>query len=107
MRNFKTINSENMALEMARYRVRKIRRFYTHLFIFSIVGLIYIVNNYFEVPFNFLPIGRINKTFMWIWTLIIVVQGVRLFFRENVFGTDWEQRKTQEFLNKDKQNKWQ
>jgi len=44
---------------------------------------------------------------MWVWTFIIAVQGLKLFFREKVFGTDWEQRKIKEYLNKDQQNKWE
>ncbi|HNP32777.1 MAG TPA: 2TM domain-containing protein [Flavobacterium sp.] len=107
MRRFKSINSNDIALEMARYRVHKIRRFYTHLFIYVIGVLLYVAKTYFGAPFNFWPIRHINSLFIMIWTFIIAIQGIKLFFRENVFNSDWEQRKMQEYLNKDKQNKWE
>jgi len=104
---FDQTNPENFDIEMARYRVHKMRRFYTHLFIYSIGILIYLAKTYFGAPFNFWPIRYINCFFMWVWTFIIAVQGLKLFFREKVFGIKWEQRKLQEFINQEKQNKWE
>jgi hypothetical protein len=92
---------------LARNRVERIKKFYTHLFIYVIGVIIFIAKTYFGAPFNFWPIKYINCFFMWAWTFIIAVQGLRLFFREKVFGTKWEQKKVQEFLNNDKQNKWE
>lgn len=100
-------NPENFDIEMARYRVHKMRRFYTHLFIYGIGVLIFLAKTYLGAPFNFWPIRYINCFFMWVWTFIIAVQGLKLFFREKVFGTQWEQRKLQEFINQEKQNKWE
>lgn len=107
MRRFDTTNPENFALGMARYRVHKIRRFYSHLFIYAIGVLVYVVKTYFGAPFNFWPIRHINETFMWVWTFIIAVQGLRLFFREKAFDSNWEQRKMKEFMNNDNQNKYE
>lgn len=101
------LSTEEIDIELARYRVHKIKRFYTHLFIYVIGLIIFIAKTYFGAPFNFWPIQHINCFFMWVWTFIIAVQGLRLFFREKVFGTSWEQRKIQELINKDKQNKWE
>lgn len=107
MKSFKATNSDDFALEMARKRVHKISQFYTHLFIYTIGVIIYFAKTYCGAPFNFWPIGHINETFMWVWTFIIAVQGLRLFFREKVFDSNWEHKKMQEFLKKDKQNKWE
>lgn len=104
---FNSTDQQDLALERARYRVRKISRFYTHLFIYIVGVLLYFAKTYFGAPFNFWPIVYINCFFMTIWTIVIGIQGIKLFFRERVFGTDWEQRKMQEFLNKDKHNKWE
>lgn len=107
MRRFDSTNSEDIALEMARYRVHKMKRFYTHLFIYSIGMFLYLAKTYFGAPFNFSPIVHINETFMWIWTFIIAVQGLRLFFRETFFTTNWEHRKIQEYMNKEAKNKFE
>ena len=106
MKRFKSNNPEDLAIEMARYRVHKIKSFFTHLFIFTIGVLIFIAKTYYGAPFNFWPIVHINCFFMWVWKFIISVQGLRLFFREQIFGPNWEEKKINEILNKDKQNKW-
>ena len=106
-RKFESTNPEDLALEMARYRVHKMSRFYTHLFIYIVGLLLYLAKTYFGAPFNFWPIVHINCFFMSIWTLVIAIQGIKLFFRETIFGSSWEQRKMQEFMNKEKQNKWE
>lgn len=105
-RKFESTNPEDLALEMARYRVHKISRFYTHLFIYLVGVLLYFAKTYFGAPFSFWPIVHINCFFMTVWTFIIAVQGIKLFFSENVFNFSWEQRKMQEYLKKDQQNKW-
>ena len=106
-RKFNSTNPDDLALEMARYRVDKMKKFYTHLFIYIVGSALYLCKTYFGAPFNFWPIVHINCFFMIVWTIIIGIQGIKLFFRENVFNSDWEQRKMQEFINKDKQNKWE
>ena len=100
-------NPEDYALEMARYRVNKMRRFYTHLFIYTIGVLVFLAKTYFGAPFNFWPIKHINCFVITFWTIIIAIQGIKLFFRENVFNSDWEQRKILEYINKDKHNKYE
>ncbi len=106
MRRFKEASPENIALAMVRSRVRKMSRFYMHLFIYIIGLLIYLAKAYYGAPFNFWPIKHINSFFMWVWTFFVVLQGIQLFLSEKVFGVDWERRKLQEFMNKDKQTKW-
>lgn len=106
-RKFESTNPEELALESVRYRVHKMRRFYTHLFIYLVGVSLYVCKTYFGAPFNFWPIRHINCFFMMVWTLVIAIQGIKLFFRETVFGSNWEQRKMQEFINKEKQNKWE
>ena len=106
-RKFESVNPEDIELEIVRSRVHKMRNFYTHLFIYLVGVTIYICKTYFGAPFNFWPIRHINCFFMMVWTFIIAIQGIKLFFRENVFGTSWEKRKIQEFIKKDKQNKWE
>ena len=106
MEHFTTTDKEALEIEMVRNRVHKIARFYTHLFIFIIGVLIYVAKTYFGAPLNFWPIKYINCAFMLVWTFIIAVQAIRLFFREFVFGRNWEEKKIQQILNKEKQTKW-
>jgi len=106
MNRFKTTSNEEFRLQMARHRVQKIGNFFSHLFIFTIGVLIYVAKTYFGAPLNFWPIQYINCAFMCVWTFVIAVQGIRLFCREIIFGTNWENRKIQEYLNNKNQTKW-
>ena len=106
-RRYYKYNSENSPLEMARYRVEKVRRFYMHLILYAIGVVVYVSKTYYGAPFNFPPIHYINFTFMAIWTLIIVIKAIGLFVKEIIFGDKWEERKVQEFMEKGKKTNWE
>ncbi|MGV3696567.1 2TM domain-containing protein [Flavobacterium sp.] len=106
MKPSETQTPEEYALEMARYRVNKMKRFYTHLFIYIIGIAIYVAKTYFGAPFNFWPIQHINCFVMMVWTFFLIVQGLNLFVRENVFTAKWEQRKIQQYMN-EQNNKYE
>lgn len=103
------IENQKSREELVRERVKKLSQFYTHLFIYVIGIIIYVLKTYFGVPFNFLPIKYINAFVMCFWTFFLVVQGLQLFLAERVFGTNWEQkqiRKMMDIQNETKQ-KWE
>lgn len=107
MENNKT--SEQVMLELAKERVRRIKKFYDHFFIY-IIGLgIYLAKTYLGAPLNFFPIRYINETFMWCWTFVFGIQGIKLFFIENVFGTNWEKRQLKKEMENQssRTNKWE
>lgn len=100
--------SEEVLKEIVREKVHKMRRFYTHIFIYLIVLLIYISKTYYRAPFNFIPLRYINETVIWIWTFIIAVKGFKFFVKEKFLGAKWEQKKINELIEKEKRanTKW-
>jgi hypothetical protein len=44
-----------------------------------------------------------NFAFMAIWTLIITVDGLRLLVKEKLSGTQWEERKINQFVEQEKE----
>lgn len=88
--------------KIAREKVQKVKNFYTHLFIYCIGVIIYVLKTYFGVPINFWPIRFINEFFMWCWTLIIIIQGVRLFLGEQFLGSKWEEEKVKQIMEEEK-----
>lgn len=96
-----TTIEEKELLELAKKRVKKIKDFYIHLFIYVIGATVFVLKTYFSVPFNFIPVRYINWFVMSIWTFFLVVQAVQLFFNEVVFGKKWEEKKIQNFIKKD------
>jgi uncharacterized protein YacL len=102
-------DSKSILEKLARDRVNKLKKFYTHLFIYVIGIVFYILKTYFNVPFNFLPLRYINEFVMWVWTFFLVVQGIQVFFAEKIFGSKWEQKQIDKILEKEKtsNNKWE
>ncbi|MFN7676383.1 2TM domain-containing protein [Flavobacterium sp.] len=99
------MESQKSPEESVRERVKKLSQFYTHLFIYVIGIIIYVLKTYFGVQFNFLPIKYINGFVMCFWTFFLVVQGLKLFLAERVFGTNWEQKQIRKMMNKQNETK--
>ena len=97
-------NTDNaLAIEqMAKERVRQLKGFYWHLFVFVIGVVVYISKTYFGAPINFPPISYMNLAFMVIWTLIITTDGLRLLVKEKLSGTPWEKRKINQIIEQEK-----
>jgi hypothetical protein len=102
-------NSKELLEQMIKERVHKLKQFYIHLFIYVIGISFYVAKTYFGVPFNFWPLRFINEFVMWIWTFFLVVQALQLFLVQRVFGTNWEQKRIQKIIEKDRieKQKWQ
>ena len=100
--------SNELLRELARERVHKLRRFYVHLVIYSIVLLIYLSKTYLGSPLNFIPFSYINETVVWIWSFFIVLKGFKLFIKEKFLGANWERNKIREIIEKENNsnNKW-
>lgn len=100
---------EKELMELTRKRVKKIKDFYIHIFLYSIGAVIFILKTYFSVKFNFFPFRWFPNWFiMSIWTAIIVFQMIELFFAEIIFGKRWENKKIKEIMTKEtKKQTWE
>ena len=100
-------NTDNTSTvsQMAKDRVRQLKGFYWHLFVFVIGVVVYISKTYFGAPLNFPPISYMNFTFMAIWTLIITIDGLRLLVKEKLSGSPWEKRKINQIIEQEKASK--
>lgn len=104
---FNYYTSDRTPYDQAVYRVAKIRKFYIHIFIFSIALAIYILKTFFGFPLNFPPLRFINFTVIAIWGLIIGIKTIRLFSTDILFGKNWEEKKINEFTQKGETTKWE
>ncbi|KQW97361.1 2TM domain-containing protein [Flavobacterium sp. Root420] len=94
--------------EMATKKVVKLKAFYTHMFIYIVGVIIYILKEYFGVPLNFFPFRYLNGFVMCIWTTAFLVSAVDLFASFKLFGQEWEERKLKSILEKKtKTQKWE
>ncbi|MFB9076821.1 2TM domain-containing protein [Flavobacterium procerum] len=94
--------------EIAAKKVAKLKSFYSHTLIYVVALLLYILNVYFDVRFNFFPIRYINGFVMCIWTTAFLIQAIEQFASYKIFGEEWEQRKVKSILEKERKNqKWE
>lgn len=96
--------------EKAQKKARKIRGFYTHLFVFMLVNaILWIVkedtSRMIIEATGIHEVGFANYLHWQFWTItlswaaIILIQGLTLFGRPLI--AKWERRKMQEFMNKE------
>lgn len=95
-------NYDEQALRvMAENKLRKLKRFYTHLLIYAIALVFYFFNRYANGAFEFRPVGFLNGFVISIWTGIIVIKAIRLFATSMFDGSKWEKRLIRKMIEKD------
>lgn len=94
--------------ELAYKRVKKIKGFYTHVWVYVFVNAFIIISS-----FNRSAIGS-EVFFRWetfstalFWGIGLLVHGLSVFGKNIFFGQDWEERKIKEFMEKDTSEKWE
>ena len=107
MEDIRNNHQEQELLAMAQKKVQKLKRFYIHAVIYSIVVGIYVLNNYFNVPIPFFPIGRLNWFIMTIWTIVLAIDAIQLFATTVFIGKKWEERQIKKMMEKSKNEKTQ
>lgn len=94
--------------ELAYKRVKRIKGFYIHAFVYVLVNAFIIVSS-----FNRSLLGN-EVFFRWetfstalFWGIGLLAHGLSVFGRNLFFSADWEEKKIQEFMDKDKSQKWE
>lgn len=100
-------NLEQQKFERAKKRVKAVAGFYKHLMVYILVNLFLISMKYINLDpgEKFLEFSTFSTAFFWGIGLAFHALGV---FGTNIFlGNDWEEKKIQELMNKDKGTKWE
>jgi hypothetical protein len=117
MENFKRRGLENFQNEnfnpderynLAYKRVKRIKGFYVHVLVFVLVNAFIIISSYNRSLFG-------NEVFLrWetfstalFWGIGLLAHGMSVFGRNLFFGQNWEEKKIQQFMEKDKSEKWE
>jgi uncharacterized membrane protein len=91
----------------AEKKVRSIRNFYLHLILY-IIGVLLISYNFYiiEGPYTSIITG-LNITILVFWTLIICIHGWNVFKAKFLFKKSWEDKKIEEYLDENQQQRWE
>jgi hypothetical protein len=88
-------NTDEKLYRAARKKVRRKRKFYSHLLSYLAVGVFLTFVNWFTRP------GHWWVQWVWIgWGIGIFFHAISLYRRNILFGDDWEEQKIKEEMEK-------
>ena len=94
--------------EIAAKRVKRIKGFYVHLLVYILVNIFIIAGNSIRNS-NSDPSFWSWQTFSTalFWGIGLVAHGLSVFGKNLFFSSNWEEKKIQELMDKDKNQKWE
>lgn len=90
--------SDQQRYERAKGKVQALKAFYSNLIAFVMVNLLLFVINLLTSPGSW--------WFYWVtvfWGIGLIVHAFSVFGEGRLLGSDWEEKKIQEYMGKDKQ----
>jgi hypothetical protein len=100
-------NRDQEAYKMAQQKVKKLKNFYVHLIVYTLVNSFIFFSKYakLEAHENFFTFDNFSTAFF--WGIGIVAHAFSVFVPHFAFGKDWEDRKVNEYMNKGTNDKWE
>jgi len=88
-------------------RVKKIKGFYTHAAIYLLVNIMIVIINIqnLEPGESYFKLENFFTAFF--WGLGLLTHALSVFLPNIILGSNWEEKKIKELMEKDKQNKWE
>lgn len=99
---------EAQRLERARKKVQSIMGFYKHLAAYVIINLFLIAMKWFNLDpgEEFFTFNNFSMAFF--WGIGVVFHGVGVFGTNIFLGKNWEERKIQEYMEREeRKSKWE
>lgn len=82
----------------AEKKVRKLKVFYLHLVGYFIGSALLLYNLYIVTGPYKNNIISLNLSILFVWTIFIIIHGLIVFKRRQIFKKSWEDKKTEQFL---------
>lgn len=107
IKNFVPSNPEEAKYMEAVQRVKKIKGFYTHAAVYFLVNIMIMIINIqnLETGESYFKLENFFTAFF--WGIGLLAHGLSVFLPGIILGENWEQRKINELMEKEKQNKWE
>lgn len=100
-------NPEQEAYKMAQIKVKKLKNFYVHLIVYTLVNGFILFSKYAKLDAheNFFSFHTFSTAFF--WGIGLVAHAFSVFVPHFAFGKDWEDKKVKEYMNKGNKDKWE
>lgn len=106
-KNYIPTSPEDAKYYEALKRVKKIKGFYTHAFVYLVINLVIVIINIqdLEVGESYFKVENFITAFF--WGIGLLAHALSVFLPGMILGSNWEERKIQELMEKDKKHNWE
>ena len=107
IKNFVPSTPEEVKYMEAVERVKKLKGFYIHAAVYVLVNIMIMIINIqnLETGESYFKLENFFTAFF--WGIGLLAHALSVFLPGIILGDNWEQRKINELMEKDKQNKWE
>ena len=99
--------NEEIRYQEALKRVKKIKGFYIHLFVYIVINILIIISNIQNLENGESYLKKENFFTAFFWGIGLLAHGLSTFMPSWIMGKNWEERKIQEFMGKEKKSSWE
>jgi hypothetical protein len=92
---------------VAERKVKRLKGFYTHLIVYICVNIFIVFVNINDLDLGESYFKMENFFTAFFWGIGLLAHGLSVFGHVFFFGNRWEERKIKEFMEKDKNSKWE
>jgi hypothetical protein len=96
---------EDLKYRAAKKRVKDIKGFYVHLLVYLFINIAIIAVNTYRNWEQLNEIWTYSTAFF--WGIGLFAHWLSVFGPNVLFGKDWEEKKIQELMEKEKRNTWE
>lgn len=103
---------ENKYFEQERYaraakKVKRIKGFYSHLVVYLVINLMIVVINIQNLKEGESYFQWHNFSTLIFWGFGLLAHGMSIFMPNIILGKNWEDQKIKEYMEKEKNNRWE
>ncbi len=91
----------------AKKRVKQITGFYSHLLVYVVINLMLVVVNMHQLNPGESYFQWHNFATLLFWGVGLLAHGLAVFMPYMVLGKDWEERKINEIMERERKSKWE
>jgi hypothetical protein len=106
-RNFVPSTPEEAKYHDALKKVKRIKGFYTHTIVFVVVNIMIVISNIQNLHAGESYFQLKNFATLFFWGIGLIAHGLSVFLPNMLLGNNWEERKINELMEKEKNNKWE
>lgn len=99
---------EQEKYDLAVKRMKRIKSFYTHATVYVVINIMIVIMNIQNLEPGESYFKLENFFTLFFWGIGLLAHAASVFVPDMVFGKNWEERKINEFMEKERQqNKWE